>query len=339
MEEEFEGHHIHDVLSGISEEMKKSAPEFEYYRDLHKNRNRVAEFAAENNNTTPFRRKAWDLDKWKFIPVVERALQEAQPDTKWFMFIEGDTFLVWSNLLKWVAQLDWRKLSFLGLSVTMHDQLFAYGGAGWLLSRPAVQQMKQHMTSQKDNYETFTNDSSYGDLILGYVLEQAGLGLTEAWPLIQRETPSTMEYTKDLMCYPVVTFHHIDSFEIKSIWDLEQEWIAAGVPAPLLHFDIFNRLVYPLLAPRIDDWDNFSDGEEKLLTTDEGFEHCKQHCEEDAQCVQFRFTPKKCIMSRSVTLGWKADPSMNSVSGWMMGRINQIKASVQCKGETWTSTD
>ncbi|KAF4167608.1 hypothetical protein CNMCM6936_004665 [Aspergillus lentulus] len=37
LEEEFEGHYIHDVLSGVSAEMKKSAPEFKFYRDLHEN--------------------------------------------------------------------------------------------------------------------------------------------------------------------------------------------------------------------------------------------------------------------------------------------------------------
>jgi hypothetical protein len=330
MEEEFEGHYIHDVLSGVSAEMKKSAPEFKFYRDLHENRDRVTEFMGEN---AAVQRNAWNLDKWKFLPVVERALQ-AKPDAKWFMFIEADTFLVWSNLLKWLAKLDWREPYFLGQPVTMAGQLFAYGGSGWLLSRPAIQRMTYHMASQNGDYEYFTNKTSFGDLILGYVLEQAGLGLTGAWPVIQRETPSTMEYTKDIWCYPVVTFHHIDALDIKSIWNLEQEWIA-DVQTPLLHFDIFNHLIYPLLATKIDDWDNFSNGEEKVLAPNEGFEDCKLHCEEDVQCMQFRFTPKKCTMSHSITLGWKADRSINSISGWMMERIAQVKASVRCEEEKW----
>jgi hypothetical protein len=330
MEEEFEGHFIHDVLSGVSAEMKKSAPEFKFYRDLHENSDRVTEYMREN---TAFQINAWHLDKWKFIPVVERALQ-AKPDAKWFMFIEADTYLVWSNLLKWVATLDWRGPYFLGLPVTMEGQLFAYGGAGWLLSRPAIQQMTHHIASQNDDYEYFTNKTSFGDLILGYVLEQAGLGLTGAWPLIQRETPSTMEYTKEMWCYPVVTFHHIGALDIKSIWALEQTWIA-DVQAPLLHFDIFNHLIYPHLATKIDDWDNFSDGQEKVLAPNEGFEDCKLYCEEDLQCMQFRFTPKKCTKSHSITLGWKSDRLMNSISGWMMERITQVKANVRCEGEKW----
>lgn len=330
MEEEFEGHYIHDVLSGVSAEMKKSAPEFKFYHDLHENSDRVTEYMREN---TAFQRNAWHLDKWKFLPAVERALQ-AKSDAKWFMFIEADTFLVWSNLLKWLATLDWREPFFLGLPVTMEGQLFAYGGAGWLLSRPAIQRMTHHVASQNDDYEYFINKTSFGDLILGYVLERAGLGLTGAWPLIQRETPSTMEYSKEMWCYPIVTFHHIGALDIKSIWDLEQTWIA-DVQAPLLHFDIFNQLVYPHLATRIDDWDNFSDGEEKVLTPNEGFEDCKLHCEEDLQCMQFRFTPKKCTISHSITLGWKADPSINSISGWMMERIIQVKTTVRCEGEKW----
>ncbi|KMK58371.1 Glycoprotein-N-acetylgalactosamine 3-beta-galactosyltransferase 1-A [Aspergillus fumigatus Z5] len=324
MEEEFEGHYIHDVLSGVSAEMKKSAPEFNFYRDLHENQDRLTEFMRQNATA---QRKAWHIDKWKFLPAVEKALQ-AKPDAKWFMFMEADTFLVWSNLLKWLAKLDWRRPYFLGQPVTMEGQLFAYGGAGWLLSRPAIQQMADHMASRNSEYEYFTNGTSFGDLILGYVLEQAGVGLTGAWPLIQRETPSTMEYTRDVWCHPAVTFHHIDALEIKSIWDLEQRWIA-NMQGPLLHFDIFNHLIYPLLATKIVDWDNFSDGEEKFLTPNEGFEDCKLHCEEDMHCMQFRFTPKKCTLSHSITLGWKADRSMDSMSGWMMERITQAIASVR----------
>ncbi|XBQ89214.1 hypothetical protein V6000_004811 [Aspergillus fumigatus] len=330
MEEEFEGHYIHDVLSGVSAEMKKSAPEFNFYRDLHENQDRLTEFMRQNATA---QRKAWHLDKWKFLPAVEKALQ-AKPDAKWFMFMEADTFLVWSNLLKWLAKLDWRRPYFLGQPVTMEGQLFAYGGAGWLLSRPAIQQMADHMASRNSEYEYFTNGTSFGDLILGYVLEQAGVGLTGAWPLIQRETPSTMEYTRDVWCHPAVTFHHIDALEIKSIWDLEQRWIA-NMQGPLLHFDIFNHLIYPLLATKIVDWDNFSDGEEKFLTPNEGFEDCKLHCEEDMHYMQFRFTPKKCTLSHSITLGWKADRSMDSMSGWMMERITQAIASVRCEGSKW----
>ncbi|KAL2829043.1 hypothetical protein BJY01DRAFT_240775 [Aspergillus pseudoustus] len=334
--------------------MKQYAVEFEYYRELHRNRNRIAEFVAENDSTD-FRRKAWDLDKWKFIPSVQRALQH-KPDAKWLMFIECDSYLIWSNLLHWIAQLDSTKPYFLGLPVTMHEQLFAYGGAGWLLSRAAAEQMARHVASQADGYESFTNGAGYGDLVLGHVLERAGVPLTGAWPVIQRETPSTMEYTVDVMCHPVVTFHHIEKAEISAIWDLEQEWIASGGETeagpqtlpPLLHVDIFTRVVYPHLTTRMDDWDNFSDGEEKTLAHSEGFDKCKRYCEEDERCVQFRVTStaktRKCTLSNSVTLGWQAAgdgvslDQERSVSGWMMERIDQIKRSVRCNGANWPTS-
>jgi hypothetical protein len=330
MEEELEGHHIHDVLSGISTRTKNSAPEFKFYRDLHQNRDRLTEFMRQDAS---FQRKAWYLDKWKFLPTVEKALQ-AKPDAEWFMFIEADTFLVWSNLLKWLAQLDWERSYFLGLPVRMEGQLFAYGGSGWLLSRPAVQQMTHHMASKMDHYETFVNETSFGDLILGYVGEQAGIALTGGWPLIQREPPAEMEYDGNTWCYPVVTFHHVGAHDIKSIWDLEQEWIA-NEQGPLLHFDVFSHLVYPFLTTRIDGWDNLSHGKETECTADEGFEDCKRLCEEDDQCMQFRVTPKKCTLSSSITLGLRADPSENSISGWMMERISQVKASVRCEEGKW----
>ncbi|KAL2844945.1 hypothetical protein BJX68DRAFT_257014 [Aspergillus pseudodeflectus] len=341
MEEEFQGQHIHDVLSGISTEIQATAPEFDFYREVHRNQHRISEFIGENTNAvnaSSLQRKAWDLDKWKFLPTVQRAFA-ARPDAKWFMFIEDDTFLVWSNLLDWLGRLDWREPYFLGLPVTMEDQLFAYGGSGWVLSRAAIQRITEHIASVADHCEDFTNRSAYGDLVLGHVAEQSGLLLTGAWPLIQRETPSTMEYTNDVLCYPVVTFHHVDASEVQAIWNLEQEMIAAAteheVPAPLLHSDVFNRLVYPHLAARIGDWDNFSDGEEMVLDVDEGFEECKRHCQEDPECVQFRATSRKCTLAHAITLGWMSDEEMNSTSGWMMDRIAELNANFSCGGGKW----
>jgi hypothetical protein len=342
MEEDFDGHHVHDVLSDIGLAMQSSAPEFEFYRDIHQNKHRIPRFIEENSaeeNASSFQRKAWDLDKWKFLPSVQKAF-EAKPDAKWFVFIEDDTFLVWSNLLNCLGRLDWRAAYFLGLPVTMEDQLFAYGGSGWILSREAIRQITAHMASLKEHYEDFTNSSAYGDLVLGHVAEQSGVQLISAWPLIQRETPSTMEYTKDIMCYPVVTFHHVDAAEIREIWDLEREIIAAagdqaGGPSPLLHFDVFDKLLYPHLAAKADDWDNFSDGEEKVLEDGEGFEECKQHCQKDAECMQFRVTAKKCTLAHAITLGWKEALSINSTSGRIMERIAQLKAGVSCEGGKW----
>ncbi|KAL3446134.1 hypothetical protein BJX65DRAFT_319040 [Aspergillus insuetus] len=344
MEEEFEGHHIHDVLSGISMAVQQSAPEFQFYGEVHRNKYRIPEFIEENSaeeNASSFQRKAWDLDKWKFLPSVQKALLH-KPEAKWFVFIEDDTFLVWSSLLRWLARLDSRKAYFLGLPVTMEDQLFAYGGSGWILSRPAMQQMRQHMAPLKEHYENLTNKSAYGDLVLGHVAEQAGVHLTGAWPLIQRETPSTMEYANNILCYPLVTFHHVEDTEIREIWNIAQEIMAAAtdeheVPSPLLHLDVFNNLVYPHLDARIDHWDNFSDGEEKALDTGnkEGFETCKQYCDEDVECMQFRVTARKCTLAHAITLGWQANPSMNTTSGWMMERIAQLKAGVACEGGNW----
>lgn len=37
----------------------------------------------------------WKLDKWKFVPMVNRTLYE-YPDMKWCVFAEGDTFVLWS---------------------------------------------------------------------------------------------------------------------------------------------------------------------------------------------------------------------------------------------------
>ncbi|KAJ8124315.1 hypothetical protein O1611_g9326 [Lasiodiplodia mahajangana] len=78
MDEIVDGHQIHDVLNEVNETMKKMAPEFELY-DRLRTRGREGldyETTFGSGPSGALDNPGWKLDKWKFLPMVDRALQK-----------------------------------------------------------------------------------------------------------------------------------------------------------------------------------------------------------------------------------------------------------------------
>ncbi|RFU28108.1 hypothetical protein B7463_g8213, partial [Scytalidium lignicola] len=148
---------------------------------------------------------------------------QARPGAKWFAFIEDDTALVWSNLLRWLMTYDHEDLYFFGREERVADHPFPYGGSGFVLSNAALQKAVHWMTPQMDQYLNLTRDQMYGDVVLGWMLEDAGIPLTDISPLFQGESPSMLEYTENMWCKSVITHHHMSGDEITSLWKLEQK--------------------------------------------------------------------------------------------------------------------
>lgn len=62
---------------------------------------------------------AWQIDKWKFLPLHADAYRR-WPNAKWHIAIEDDTWLLWNNLVKW-------------LKTKPHDEQKFYGNQMWLV--------------------------------------------------------------------------------------------------------------------------------------------------------------------------------------------------------------
>jgi hypothetical protein len=126
MAEEIEGHQVHDVLDPISPSTKINNKDFVLYRKLQ-------DYQAGDRNMSALiegdRKNAWELDKWKFIPMMAKALR-AQSRAKWFYFIETDTAVVWDNLFAWISRFDPSKPWYIGGQTWMADVEFAHGGTG-----------------------------------------------------------------------------------------------------------------------------------------------------------------------------------------------------------------
>jgi hypothetical protein len=231
LEQDIGPYHIIDAMESVSDETKKSHQDFELYRVQ-------AQLASEGQDVGALKGdRGWDLDKWKFLPMVIDAARKF-PDKKWFVFMEADTLLSWSNLLIWLSKLDATKPLYLGCPVMIGETVFAHGGSGWVLSGPAVKKLVELEGEMKKAWEERTAKSCCGDQVLAEGLLDGGIGLTGAFPMIQGLTPTTLDWSSAHWCSPVVSWHHMSANEVDAVWQMEQAWIEEKVGRFLISISV-----------------------------------------------------------------------------------------------------
>ena len=353
VDEVIEGHHVRDVLSDIPEDIQDDNPEFDLYRKLNEHAQQGShnfsdvlhkEQGAKEDNP------AWKLDKWKFLPLLDKA-QETMPDAKWYVFVEADTALVWPNLLQWLAKFDPQHPYYLGGQAFFGDDEFAHGGAGYILSRRALEMATEFLRDDPLRYRRVSEDCC-GDLILAKVLKQLDIRVLRSWPSIQGETPSSLDYTERHWCYPVVSYHHMNSKEIESLWEFQRDWISnethSSSDHPILHRDAFEYFVEPWISHR-NGWDNLSKdraitAEDENLSEDEEKAHrdagaCHALCISMSECVQYSYSPGTCNIGNVIRLGKEESAYPELISGWIEERVHQFKREMEPCTPKWITSN
>jgi hypothetical protein len=169
-EENYHGEQILDALADVSVDILENNPDFELYRRLRKGGRAALDpselagsldkFASKSGNVE---NPGWKLDKWKFLPMVNRTLHE-RPNMKWYVFVEADSFLFGSRLQQYLATLDATKPIYAGKQMFIANDLFAHGGSGFVVSQPALRTVVDYYTSHKTAIEEFTNGHWAGDV-------------------------------------------------------------------------------------------------------------------------------------------------------------------------------
>lgn len=218
-----EGHKVHDILASISHITKSENKDFQLYHRLHDLKAKDSK-ALSHDWSEDDKNKAWALDKWKFLPMIEKAYQ-SHPEASWFVFLETDTAIIWSNMFLWLEKLSSRKEEpmYLGAPAWIEDVMFAHGGSGIVMSNSAVRRVAEKWQQEQVALEKIAEKEWAGDRLLSMVLRSVGVELTKSWPMIQGETPSTLDYTSEHWCMPIVSYHHVTEEWVKSIADFEEE--------------------------------------------------------------------------------------------------------------------
>jgi hypothetical protein len=336
-EETISGVPTYDVLSNVTEATMNSEPEFNIYHRLQQvGREGLTDEEWGDHENGPFGKTnnpGWKLDKWKFLPMIDGAL-EAMPDAKWYIFIEADTYVVWPNLINWLAHLDHTRSYYIGSPMQIGDILFAYGGSGVILSRPAMERLQTYRSEHQAELEKMTADEWAGDCVLARAFDQIKIPLTWAWPMMLTTRPWEIDhfsegYGRQPWCYPAVSYHRMTPRDIEEMWRFDRSWFRSGKNALLLHADVYRDLIHNGTLAGRDDWDNMSPTD---IIFDEptkpSLESCHQACTQNKDCLQYSWNQKENTCKHASTT-FHGAASNGTYSGWMTHRVQKLLRTFQ----------
>jgi hypothetical protein len=209
-EAELHGHRVHNVLADLPLSAREKVPEFEGYDAFQRGESELDGAAG------------WRLDRFKFLPMVERA-KETNPSAEWYVFLETDTYFVWDNLFRMLEQFDPSFPLYMGSPAPGRGigegkvVWFAYGGSGFVLSRAAVDTLVARKTgrygqyvepSLSEQYMQTVIDDCCGDSVLGFALYEKGITLSGMWPMFNAHPLDSIPFgNKDHWCQPAISMH------------------------------------------------------------------------------------------------------------------------------------
>ena len=203
------GHYIADVIQDTPEEIMEGNRDFDLYKQLREAKN------SENNYTSfDSDNNGWTLDKYKFINMM--LLARTKPPTSWYVFIESDTLLMVRNLVQFLSQYNPNKPYYIGSVAMWKDIGFGHGGTGYILSRPALDMgFAEDGTKLHRRYNA--KHEQYGDFLIALRLLDVGIPLTDAGPMFNGDSPSTIAFFPSQLCDPFITAHHVPSNQIEQM--------------------------------------------------------------------------------------------------------------------------
>lgn len=235
-----------------------------------------------------------------------------------------------------------------------------------MLSRSALAKLEDKRNAMgtamyDEKWEELTRISCCGDEVLGHALREAEVSLIQAWPRIQGEVVTTLDWTSNLWCTPVITWHHASPAEVDSMWQFETEWVnkhvcvccvthrqlptdsSQGWLTPYLYRDVYESFVNRHISVNRTAWDNasryvrysdesanFGEISEYEKRSVKSFDSCAEACRFRRECIQWMWRPGCCQLGSNIRLG-SIDMSVRDKwsSGWLLDRIVAMRAELE----------
>lgn len=235
LEQQIGRYKIYDVLDKVNDTIKES-DHFELYRAQKEyQKDHLDIHGLKDDLSGSLHEHGWTLDKYKFLHMLIDTYH-MRSDKKWYVFIETDTYVVWSNLLQWIDQhLDASKALYLGSPAALGSQVFAHGGSGYILSGVAMHDFIGRNPEMVEEFDATVKDSCCGDAHLAKFLEEKGnIKVKGVWPMINGEKPNTLPFGTQHWCHPVMTMHHMTPEEVSTFWQYEQQRPNIAVCVPIM---------------------------------------------------------------------------------------------------------
>lgn len=220
-----------DVLADVAQFYRKESSEFRRNYDAL----RAAQRAGRGDDDS-FDGKV--LDKYKFLPMVERAWK-MHPERPWYIFYEADTYIFWDNLLRFLDKFDPDHPLYMGSPSRGRKRpdsgarsYFANGGPGFVMSRAAMKKFLERKVGDDGEYldaplaEQWADhavEDCCGDSVLGWALYFAGIPVSGFWPLFNPHPAHGVAFADDYWCQPVLTLHKTKHEDVVDLWRWETE--------------------------------------------------------------------------------------------------------------------
>lgn len=264
----------------------------------------------------------WRLDRLKFLPMIDHAYDK-NPDAKWYVFIETDIYYFWDSLFRILDRLDSNEYHYLGSPTPGANNLwFAYGGAGFVLSRKLIRDLTQNGEQRLAvKYEQLARDDSAGDAALGYAIHQElGVKLGHLYPSFPGEPLEDVRIRDDKLCKPLVGFHRTSAEQMSSLWGWERcRWYSDGV---ITYATFLDYGLTPLLRANVSmtvHWNNAADEGWKVPEGKESALACAETCGKGQTCLQWMYRDGICFHADYLQLGRAITEEV--VSGWDVKKL------------------
>jgi hypothetical protein len=128
------------------------------------------------------------------------------------------------TLFRLVHQLDPSKPHYLGSPAPGRDgTYFAYGGAGFVLSRGLMERLGEDSTQLSVQYEDYAVNDCCGDAALGYaIMNKTGERLQALYPTFAGDELVGVKVNQERWCIPLLALHRISPEQMKSLWTWER---------------------------------------------------------------------------------------------------------------------
>lgn len=252
------GYEVIDILANVTDKTKNDW-QFALYTDLKK----LRKYHAIVDPAALDLKGGWELDKFKNVPMLAHAFRTASNSTKWFAFMDGDTYIFWDNLMDYLNKLDHTKPLYLGSSSMLNGIPFGHGGSGVVISRAALEQTLGKHPEWEHTLEEEALRVCCGDYMVAKLLSLADIPLATGYKYpevgwkFQGQPVWNLNANPETWCQKVVSFHHMSPLDVELLWEFER-LLGPEKKKHITYFDIYNNFVAPYISKDMEYWNSMA---------------------------------------------------------------------------------
>ena len=218
-------YNVVDILAELPLSYAEGNHDFKTYTENKK--------AQAEGDTVNYSQAGWRLDRFKFLPMVDKAYA-MNPKAKWYVFLESDVYFFWDTLFRLLDQFDPAEAHYLGSTSPGSDsRWFAYGGSGIVMSQGLMKKIytpklesgtpSAAETKLAVRYEKMVKEDCCGDAVLAHAIQNiTGVTLEALYPTFSGEELKDISITSDRWCVPLLSLHRIPPEQMESLWKWER---------------------------------------------------------------------------------------------------------------------